>query len=729
MKARGPRGGALPYLVLAIALVASGLAAWGFRATVNDRDHARFRVAVNAIQDRVDDRLETYVAVLLATRGMFVATDQRVDVEQFRRFVAQLELQRHYPGIQGIGFTRRFHPDQRDALEAELRAQGQTDFRTWPVDGRDEHHAIVFLEPMDRRNRAALGYDMYSEPTRREAMARARDTGLPAATGLVTLVQEIDRDKQAGFLIYLPVYRTSEIPPTFEARGAALVGFVYSPFRMADLLAGVFGSRRDKRVSFDIQDAATGALLHQSNDPREPSRFETTQELEVAGRTWLVHYRSRPALAAGSSAWMFPYVIVLGLAISGLLFMLSRTQAHAQAARSEALAREQSLRREAETASQTKDEFLAILGHELRNPLAPIVTALELLEHRAGSSPPREYGVIERQVRHLRRLVDDLLDVSATTRGKVALARQRLELATAVHIATELVEPMLEEKHHTLEVDVPPEGLVVSADEARLVQIISNLLSNAAKYTDPGGHIRVTAAAEGDDVILRVSDNGIGVAPEALPHLFDLFVQADRRVDRARGGLGIGLTLVKSLVELHGGRVEGRSEGVGKGSEFVVRLPRAPQLDAKGMPAERAPRAKVPRTRAPRRVLVVDDNPDAADLIAEYLRDAGHDPVVAYDPVRALELAAQQPPDIAILDIGLPVMDGYELATRLPGTQPVLIAVTGYGQDHDRARSKAAGFAHHLIKPVAPLDLIQLVDEPLPPSRQSSPTEDESRTP
>jgi PAS domain S-box-containing protein len=369
------------------------------------------------------------------------------------------------------------------------------------------------------------------------------------------------------------------------------------------------------------------------------------------------------------------------------------------------------LRQAAESASRAKDEFLAMLGHELRNPLAPIMTALQLMRLRGDARLERERDVIERQVSHLTRLVDDLLDVSRIARGKVELKKEPVEVAEIVAKAIEQASPLLEQRTHALDLHVPRLGLLVEADPTRLGQVVSNLLTNAAKYTEAGGRIAVTAWRADDEVCISVRDTGIGISPEMLPRVFDLFAQEAQAADRAQGGLGLGLTIVRNLVDLHGGTVDARSEGLGLGSEFVVRLP-ALAAPAVAALAEPAPPADVVFDRDALRVLVVDDNRDAADMLVEVLRSFGHHPRAAHDGPAALKVCGEFKPDVALLDIGLPVMDGYELAERirdLPGFERIrLVAVTGYGQDSDRERSRLAGFHHHLVKPID-IDLIDSV--------------------
>jgi PAS domain S-box-containing protein len=382
----------------------------------------------------------------------------------------------------------------------------------------------------------------------------------------------------------------------------------------------------------------------------------------------------------------------------------------AKAAKAEA----EAARAEAEAASRMKDEFLALLGHELRNPLAPILTALQLMKIRDNEASIRERTIIERQVQHLVCLVDDLLDVSRITRGNIELKRAPVEISQIVTQAIEMASPLLEQRSHNLRVCVPRRGLRLEADDVRMAQAIANLLTNAAKYTEPGGQILITAAGENDEIVVRVRDSGSGLAPEMLPHIFNMFVQGDRTLDRSQGGLGIGLTIVRSLVELHGGTVSAYSGGLGKGAEFVIRMPSLPQqlLDLPVHAPEAALRDETSRARSRgKRVLVVDDNTDAAETLADILHELGHVTSVAHDGPTALAQATMFKPHVALLDIGLPVMDGYELARRLREKPELrrlrLFAITGYGQESDRERSRAAGFHEHLVKPV---DLTQLQD-------------------
>jgi signal transduction histidine kinase len=361
-------------------------------------------------------------------------------------------------------------------------------------------------------------------------------------------------------------------------------------------------------------------------------------------------------------------------------------------------------------ADRRKDEFLAMLAHELRNPLAPIRNAVEILRVSSDRDVrERARELIGRQVQHMVRLVDDLLEVSRLTQRKVVLQRRIVALGTILDTAVEVVRPALEVNDQTLVVSAPEQPVWLDVDAVRLSQVVGNLLNNAAKFTPRGGRIALEAALGADMLEILVSDNGVGIPAEMLPTVFELFSQADRSLERSQGGLGIGLSLVKGLVEMHGGTVAADSPGPGKGSVFTVRLPLA-KLLAKA-PGDALPKRAV--SPAPRRILVVEDNVDSAEAMLLLLKGMGHDVTVVSDGNEAVEVARRLQPEVILLDIGLPGMDGYALARRLRGMPETraahLIAVSGYGQQKDRARSREAGFQMHLVKPVDPARLAEAI--------------------
>ena len=405
---------------------------------------------------------------------------------------------------------------------------------------------------------------------------------------------------------------------------------------------------------------------------------------------------------------------------------------------------------QARETDRRKDEFLAMLAHELRNPLAPLRTSLVLLRHSraAGADVDRHLDVLDRQSENLARIVEDLLDVSRITRGKIELRRERLTLSSVVQRAVDATRALLEARRHALTVKLPRRVLEVVADPVRLEQILVNLLTNAAKYTEPDGRITIAVERRGEMAELRVSDTGQGIPRDMLGKVFDLFTQAERGLDRSQGGLGIGLTIVRNLVTMHGGTVEATSAGRGQGSEFIVRVPAVPEevraaadedrledalpgeqrrpsaatashggrtggLEARPVKVAAEPAAEVPAAR--RKVLLVDDNVDAAETLAEFLEVLGHDVKVAHDGTAALEAARRWTADLVLLDIGLPGMDGYQVARELrllPEPPRSIIALSGYGQESDRKRSTEAGFDAHLVKPVELSRLEALLDRP-----------------
>jgi PAS domain S-box-containing protein len=365
-------------------------------------------------------------------------------------------------------------------------------------------------------------------------------------------------------------------------------------------------------------------------------------------------------------------------------------------------------------ADRRKDEFLAVLAHELRNPLAPMTNALHILRRTDNPAACEQArAVLERQLLQMVRLIDDLLDVSRVTRGKLRLRMGRIELSAAVASAVETARPLIEASGHELAVTLPPDPVCLDGDLTRLAQVFANLLNNAAKYTERGGRIWLTAERQGSDVVVSVKDTGVGIAAEALPRLFDMFSQVDRSLERSQGGLGIGLSLVKGLIEMHGGSVEAQSDGPGRGSEFVVRLPVA----VVGTEREGTPPPLGPRNAdlVKRRILVVEDNQDSANTLAMLLRGLGNEVRTAFDGLEAVETAAAFGPDVILLDIGLPKLNGYDACRRIrqqPGAKGiVIIAVSGYGQEKDRRRSTEAGFDQHLVKPVALPALQQVLTE------------------
>jgi PAS domain S-box-containing protein len=430
------------------------------------------------------------------------------------------------------------------------------------------------------------------------------------------------------------------------------------------------------------------------------ARDET--HLEMIRRLGLRSYICVPVIVSGKALG----AITFATAESGRTYVPSDLTLAEDLVHRAAIAIENArLYRALKEADRKKDEFLAVLAHELRNPLAPLSNALQVMR-LAGVSGPAEQvrDMMIRQVQQMTRLVDDLLDVSRITRGKFALRKERLDLADVIMSALETSRPLIEAAMHQLTVTPPRGPLFVEGDKTRLAQVLANLLTNAAKYTPEGGHIRLIVEKDKDSAVIRVRDDGLGIPPDMLPRIFDMFTQVDHNVGRAQGGLGIGLTIVRNLVEMHGGKVEAHSAGAGRGSEFVVRLPLAADQPVSSSTTEGNPTVQAAERMPQHRVLIVDDNVDSVNSLALMLRLQGYEVRTAHNGGTALQTAADFNPEVVLLDIGMPDMDGYEVARRmrkLPALQnAVLIAQTGWGQEHDRRRSAEAGFNHHFTKPI-----------------------------
>jgi len=536
----------VPWLVLAGSVLFTLAAAAFVLVSGHERDRARFQNAVESAQGLIEGRLDLYLASLRGGVAFFGAIDT-VTAEAFHAYVRTLDIQRRYPGIQGIGWSERV-----------ARA----------VDGAvDEVHAIRFLEPLDERNRAALGYDMYSQETRRAAMAAARDRGVPVMSGRVTLVQEIFGLRQSGFLLYVPVYRGGGVPGTIEERRELLRGFVYAPFRAPDFFSGIFRSELSPRVTFRVYDGvaadSTTLLYAFSRVEGHASDFTETRTIEVARRPWTVEFSSTPRFEAGSSRFLVWVLLAFGAISSLWLFDLARGQARA--------------RRMAEAASLAKSEFLATMSHELRTPLNAIAGYLDLFRLEIpGPLTGRQREFAERMRRaqqHLLGLINDILNFAKLEAGRVSVTVEPVDVFTLIDEASGLVAPQLSEKQlrYVLQSGPPARAL---ADPEKLRQILLNLLSNAIKFTDPGGEVTVGWDQADRTIRIHVGDTGVGIPPERHHAIFDPFVQVDQDLTRTRHGTGLGLSISRELARAMAGDIEVRSVP-GHGSTFTLTLPQA----------------------------------------------------------------------------------------------------------------------------------------------------------
>jgi signal transduction histidine kinase/DNA-binding response OmpR family regulator len=686
------------------------------------------------IVDDLPEKVLVYRAILdqLAENLVVARSGTEALAQILKREFAVILLDVYMPDMDGLETAALIRQRKKSAhtpiifvtaLADEVRlaqgyAHGAVDYILAPVNPevlRAKVKVFVDLFRMARqiRRQAEERVALAEERSRRAAAEEAnRRLAFLAKAGAV-LGRSLDVERTALDAVRLPVPVLADVaalvlspPPTGPTRRLVARGGDDEPTADGELpenLAGVVDRAFAEGVAAYDPAPADGA---------DPAPLAVALPLTAAGRTAAVL-----ALARTDPARPFT--------------LADLAAADALASRAAGALENARLYEEIRHADRQKNEFLSMLAHELRNPLAPIRNSATIL--RVAMDDPDKLrwavGVIERQVGHMVRLVDDLLDISRINRGKIRLRREPVDVAAVIAHAVEASRPYIDARRHELGVSLPPQPIAVEGDPTRLAQVVTNLLNNAAKYTEPGGHISVAVEAEGGppphgQAVLRVRDTGIGIPPEMLPTVFDLFTQGDHSLDRAEGGLGIGLTLVRRIVDLHGGSVQAFSEGPGRGSEFTVRLALARRPAGKAdadpdcQPGGIAPR---PGTSS-RRVLVVDDNVDAADSLGRLLWMEGHVVQLAHDGPTALSAAADFRPDAIILDIGLPGIDGFEVARRLrrrpDANGVILLALTGYGRDEDRATSLEAGFDHHLVKPADTDELRRLLANiPVPAAR------------
>ena len=614
----------IPYAVLFGALLLTALSVYAASRTAESKDRLRFKNAVQETQEGIKTHLETYIALLRATVGLF-AGDHVITQHDFKEYIDRLGIQRRYPGIQGIGFSARATPEEQARLTADMRGQGFEEFHVWPEVKQPEYHSIIFLEPLDGRNKAAIGYDMFTEPVRRGAMEQARDTGLPSASAKVTLIQELDEHKQAGFLIYVPVYRSGPTPATVEERRVALRGYIFSPFRADDLLVGIFGRLSRPQVDFKVfdgEEVEPEHLLHRSGpesltagEPYTP-RFAVVNRIEVAGRQWTLAFTTRPEFELTSGRELTPYILIGGLAISFLLFAITRSQAaaHEAAERTSGVLQEEiAERKRAEEALQkTHDElerrvkertlelelqaqelsrsnaelerFAYVASHDLKEPLRMVTGFTQLLARRykgkLDDDADEFIGFAVDAAGRMEGLIQDLLTFSRA--GSQSKEITAVSAENALDRALRNLKTAIEESGAIITYDPLP---TVLANQIQLVQLFQNLIGNAIKFRqkDQPPRVQISAGRRDSSAPLRteagrtewlftVRDNGIGFDPQYADRIFVVFQRLHTRDEYP--GTGVGLAICKKIIESHGGKMWAESQP-GKGSAFYFTLPAA----------------------------------------------------------------------------------------------------------------------------------------------------------
>lgn len=587
----------LPYLVLAISIILSlGVTLLIYKNALS-RDNIRFNNSVTRVQSAIENRLNLYIALLKGGRG-FVESTEKLNRENFANYVKSLELEKNYAGVVGIGFTKNVAPGERDALINQMKSESYADFKIFPEGERENYRTIIYLEPLDERNRKAIGFDMSSEENRRQALNSARDLGTETMTAKIVLLQETEQNRQAGFLLYLPIYKGGKIPPTVQERRENLVGYIYSPFRAADFLNIIGKEILSSQVAIRIYDGDVKPenLLAQSLnaesqifDNRKDETFYTKSNLDVAGRRWVIEYVPLPVSAEESNLRLIPLVFVVGVIFSFLLFGITYAESASRAKiqniaaelfdleqqKQTLLEKEQRARLAAEQANLTKDEFISVVSHELRTPLNAIAGWAKILKTDNLSENTKDLALqkIEKNLRSQTRLVEELLDYSQIISGKINLESTQFDFSGVFEKAFHEMEPKAHYKEISLVKNNELNGQKITGDREKIKIVIRNLLSNAIKFTSAGGKVEVDVSEKNETIEMTIKDTGRGISEDFLPHIFDRFRQDDNSTTRFHGGLGLGLAISEHIVKLHKGSIEAHSEGKEKGSVFTVKIP------------------------------------------------------------------------------------------------------------------------------------------------------------
>ena len=585
----------VPYALLFCGVSLSVAATQWVATDANTRARDEFVTEASETRQRIQVRLNSYMQLLEAAAALLRANNE-INAREFAGFVSRLDVRAAYPALEGVGYVQHVRRDDVAHFLKLIRLDGARSLRIWPEGRRPEYYPQIFLEPADETTRQAIGFDLSVDPVMLATMERARDTGRPAATTDGAIVRVAEGPSPSGFAVFLPVYRTNASIATVQQRQRALVGFVYGPFN-ADALQRELSLAVSPAVAFRLFPAIerTAPLLGSNASAPDRPRFTSAQSVDVAGQQWHLDVRSMQSDAVG-----LPLVargcITAGLLISLMVFAVTRAQAASWAAHARhaselqeyaaalrrsdtelrhAVALEREARAIAQTADRAKDEFLAVLSHELRTPLNAVLGWTAMLRQGAVAKERQAAAleVIARNARLQAQLVEDLLDVSRIVAGTLRIERSVVTVTPIVEAALESLRPVAHAKHIDLVVSMPDEEASIYADATRVQQVVSNVLGNAIKFTPEGGRVFLELAYGERNVVMRVRDTGIGIAPEFLPHVFEPFRQADTSTTRVHGGVGLGLAIVRRLVEMHGGSVEAHSDPQSRGALFTVCLP------------------------------------------------------------------------------------------------------------------------------------------------------------
>lgn len=732
------------WIVLLLGFAVTAVAWYFFDRFVQSNAFKRFETNALEITEAIGDRMAGYEQVLWGTVGFFNAS-MAVNRQEFRTYVDSLNIQEHWPGIQGIGFSIPVDPADKVLHEAGIRSQGFSDYSIKPEGERSEYTAIIYLEPFDWRNQRAFGYDMWSNDMRREAMTRARDMGIASTSGLITLVQETDEDVQRGFLTYLPLYRNRMPTDALEQRRAAFVGWVYSPFRMGDLMKGVLGSGFTG-ISYEIFDGTVldrEHLLFDSNDsfhddePEDLHAVEFRTTLELQGRIWTLRFTAAENPLTASEINLQIVILFAGLIVSLLLFFivysLARTQQRAVKIARNMTSELRAAQQLAEAANKSKSEFLATMSHEIRTPMTAVMGFSDiLLRQKLSEDVKDKISKIKNATQSLLTILNDILVISKMDAGKLELEHTDFDLTALIDGICNLFdrnqqvgEPSPVELTYAPSNDFPDR---IHGDPTRIRQVLVNLIGNAMKFTSEG-FVRLEASveqgADGRNLLrFAVVDTGIGIPPHIANTLFTNFTQADASISRKFEGTGLGLSICRRLVDLMGGEIDFESvEGIG--STFWFTVPYIPTKSETGQKPSEEPEIRQEQKAARSlKILIAEDNQLNQQILTALVTDLGHTVAVANDGAEMLTMHQQGDYDLIISDIRMPNVSGPD-ATRqirqMGGNKAEIpiIAVTADMMEENTADYIAAGMNGVVGKPVDIDELIETIDkvvgEPLDP--------------
>ncbi len=726
-----------PFGVLVLSFVVTIILTLLIQNTTFKEESVRFDYVASRIAVALENRVRIYENVLIATRNIFL-TAPFVSREDFRHFVDGFKLETRYPGVQGVGFTRLIPDNQVAEHEQAMRKEGFKNYQIWPKVS-EGNFSIIFLEPFDWRNKRALGYNMFSEPIRHEAMSRARDTGKPALSKKVLLVQETEQDPQSGFLLYVPVYVNDLPQRTVAERRKALKGFVYSPFRAGDLFKKVStevkyeASVRAQVYDGEIMDSSHLLFDSHPGSQPDPGALQKAIPIEIAGHRWTLYLTSTSEFSEGAAnRWAGPLVFFLGTIISFLIYFVAvfAKKLNAQLRYDLEMKQKSEIElkkahRSAEEANQAKSRFLAGMSHEIRTPLGVILGYSELaLESYELEKELRNYlQTIHRNGQQLVTLVGEILDLSKIEANKMDLEIIDFPFKQTIEEVCFSLQLRAAEKGISLVCAADgPIPQTIKSDITKFRQILVNLIGNAIKFTSKG-EVRISARLLSEPVIgepmtleILVADTGIGISPKFIKRMFQPFVQEDSSTTRKYGGTGLGLVLSKQLAQMLGGDVHLKSTELGKGSTFAFHLTGGPfqglwkaELDLKKDDSvSTSSAAEDKQILKGVRILLVEDSIDNQNLFSRYLLGSGALVDIANDGVEALEKAKRQEYDVILMDIQMPNLDGHGAtrALRERGMQNPIIALTAHAFQEERARVFQGGFSGYLTKPINRRDLI-----------------------